>query len=180
VTIWTIGHSTRTLLELVALLKAHRIDALADVRSFPTSQRHPDFRKEHLAQCLPEVDIRYRWLGKELGGFRKRSSPTSPHSALVNSGFRNYADHMDTEEFHQGVVELQAFATKMRVAIMCAEKLWWRCHRSLLSDYLFACCGVEIIHIVDEGKTEPHRLHRASRLVEGRLAYDVGEQAKLL
>ncbi|PYV90009.1 MAG: hypothetical protein DMG05_11870 [Acidobacteria bacterium] len=179
VTIWTIGHSTRTLEELKTLLQEHQIDILADVRTFPTSARCPHFKREHLVWWLSEADIHYCWLGMELGGYRKKQHPHSPHLALISPGFRNYADHTASKEFRRGVEKLQRLAINRRVAIMCAEKLWWRCHRSLLSDYLAACCCIQIMHILEAGRTEPHRLHRAARLVEGRLVYDLGEQARL-
>ena len=189
-TIWTVGHSTRTLDELTVALQAHSIEVLADVRSFPTSARYPQFNRENLEKELPQArlpqirggqaGIAYRWLGKGLGGYRKKSRPDSPHTALRSPGFRNYADYMETEEFKSGVEELLQLAAQKRTAYMCAERLWWRCHRSLISDYLSALCGVEVIHIHDEKKTEPHRLHRTARLVADRLIYDVGETGKLL
>jgi uncharacterized protein (DUF488 family) len=168
------------LAELIAALEAHRIEVLADVRSFPTSARFPHFNQASLAAELPRADIRYQALGKLLGGYRKKTRPDSPHTALHSAGFRNYADHMEGEEFRSGIKKLLKLAEKKRVAYMCAERLSWRCHRSLISDYLTALCGVEVIHIHDEKKTEPHRLHRTARLTSGRLLYDVGESRKLL
>ena len=178
--IYTIGHSTRTLGGLVGLLKENGIELLADIRSYPASARHPQFNRENLALRLPDFGIEYCWLGKELGGFRKQRDPNSPHTALRNSRFRNYADHLATEEFAQVIVVLKQQAATKRVALMCAELLWWRCHRSFLSDYLTACCGIEVVHILKEKKREPHRLHRATRLVDGKLVYDVEEQPPLL
>lgn len=171
--VYTIGHSTRSLAELIDLLRQARIHALADIRAFPSSARNPQFEKNVLAAALREAGLTYRWLGSALGGYRKRADPDSPHTALKSQGFRNYADHMGTEAFRLGVAELLALAETTRVAIMCAERLWWRCHRSLVSDYLVACCGVEVVHIVGSGQTEPHRLHRAARTSAGRLVYDV-------
>ncbi len=177
--IWTIGHSTRTFEELLAALQAHQIEVLADVRSFPTSRRWPQFDKTNLETALPGAGIRYLWL-KALGGYRKKARPDSPHTALRTQGFRNYADHMETEEFRRGIEELLALAANQRVAYMCAERLWWRCHRSLISDYLSALCRVEVVHILDENKTESHRLHRTGRITDGRLVYDVGETGSLI
>ena len=179
-TLWSIGHSTRSLDELTAALRAHGIEAVADVRSFPTSARHPQFNRERLADELPKAGIAYHWLGKLLGGYRKKKRPDSPHVALRSPGFRNYADHMETEEFAQGIRELLSLVQKQRIAYMCAERLWWRCHRSFVSDHLIALCGAEVVHILDEKKTEPHRLHRTAREADGRLIYDVGETGRLL
>jgi uncharacterized protein (DUF488 family) len=180
VTIWSIGHSTRTLDELVALLKEHQVESLIDIRAFPLSRRNPHFNREHLMQRLPEHSIMYRWLGRELGGYRKKKDPNSPHVALTSPGFRNYADYMASGDFIQGILELEDLAAQERVVMMCAEKLWWQCHRSLLSDYLAACRGVEVLHIVETGRVEAHRLHRTARLAEGHLIYDFGEQMRLL
>jgi uncharacterized protein (DUF488 family) len=174
--IYSIGHSTRTLEELVALIREFSIEVLADIRSFPASARHPQFNKENLEQALPAVGIEYQWLGKELGGFRKKAGVDSPHTALRSPSFRNYADYMATAEFRAGIDRLLALAATKRLAYMCAEVLWWRCHRSLVSDYLTACRGAEVIHILGPGKSEPHRLHRTARLTDGKLIYDVGGQ----
>ncbi len=180
-TIYTIGHSTRSLDELIGLLKEHEVEVLADIRSFPRSARHPHFNQELLSQRLPEAGIDYRWLGKELGGYRTQKDTNSPHTALRSPGFRNYADHMPSKEFGLGIEELLRLAGKQRLAVMCAELLWWRCHRALVSDYLSAYRKVEILHILEKGKTQPHRLHRAARVIDGRLVYDVkAQQGQLL
>ncbi|MBI4465000.1 MAG: DUF488 domain-containing protein [Acidobacteria bacterium] len=178
-TLWTLGHSTRTLEELIHLLTENEVSLLVDIRSFPGSARFPHFARESLETRLPEVGIEYRWLGKELGGYRKKREPNSPHTALRSPGFRNYADHMATEEFQRGVQELEKLAAGQRVAILCAERLWWRCHRSFVSDYLMACRGWQVIHLLEADKPEPHRLHRAARCAEGRLLYDVEERPTL-
>lgn len=180
VTIWTIGHSTHSSDELIALLKEHQLESLVDIRAFPSSARNPQFNRQNLGQRLSEEGLIYHWLGKELGGYRKKTGPNSSHIALVSPGFRDYADHMASEDFLRGVLELEVLAAQKRLAVMCAEKLWWRCHRSLLSDYLVACRGVEVLHIVGQGAVERHRLHRAARIAEGRLIYDLGEPMKLL
>lgn len=178
-TLWTIGHSTSTLAELIAALRAQGIELLCDVRSFPQSARHPQFNRENLMEALSPSGIAYEWLGKSLGGYRKKMRADSPHTALRSPGFRYYADHMETEEFRQGISELLGLAEARRVAYMCAERLWWRCHRSLISDYLVAVCGVEVLHILDEKKTEPHRLSRFARLAAGQLCYDVAQPGNL-
>lgn len=161
-------------------LRAHRIAVLADVRAFPASRHHPQFNRAHLSAVLPRAGITYCWLGELLGGYRKKTRPDSPHTALRSAGFRNYADHMDTEDFSQGIQKLLRLAEKKRTAYMCAERLWWRCHRKLISDRLSAVCGVEVAHILDEKKSEGHRLSRAARVADNRLLYDVGESGKLL
>jgi uncharacterized protein (DUF488 family) len=138
------------------------------------------FDEEVLAAELPSTGITYQGLGKLLGGRRRKTLADSPHTTLRSAGFRNYADDMETEDFQQGVDKLLKLAENRRIAYMCAERLWWRCHRSLISDYLTAIRGVEVIHIHDEKKSEPHRLHRTARVEEGHLVYDVGESGRLL
>jgi uncharacterized protein (DUF488 family) len=166
--------------ELIAALKAHHIELVCDVRSFPLSARHPQFNRENLQVELPKADISYHWFGENLGGYRKKKSLDSAHTVLRSAGFRNYADHMETDAFRQGVEELLALAEEQRAAYMCAERLWWRCHRSLISDCLAAVGGVEVIHIHDQKKTEPHRVSKFVRMVNERLIYDVGESGNLL
>jgi uncharacterized protein (DUF488 family) len=180
VQIHTVGHSTRSLEELIGLLRGHGIEALADIRSFPSSKRYPHFHKDVLLQQLPQAGIAYHWLGKALGGYRKKGDPNSPHVAIRSPGFRNYADHMASEEFRAGIDQLGGLASENTVAIMCAERLWWRCHRSLVSDYLAACRGCEVLHIVEAGKIEAHRLNHCARLAAGRLVYDVQDEQRNL
>ena len=168
-TIWTIGHSTRTIDDFISLLKANGIKLLIDVRSLPGSKRYPQFNKEALADSLGEAAIRYEHF-PELGGRRKPSSD-SRNLAWRNESFRGYADYMETEEFHKGVKRLLDLAVGAGpTVIMCAEAVWWRCHRSLISDYLKAR-GIEVTHILDANKTEPHPFTSAARIVEGTLSY---------
>ena len=166
--IWTIGHSTRALEDFVAALEAHGIKALADVRSLPGSRRYPQFNKEALAQSLSERGIRYEHF-PELGG-RRKTKPDSKNTAWRNDSFRGYADYMETNGFGQGISRLREIAMHGRTAIMCAESLWWRCHRSLISDYLKAS-DVEVTHIMAEGKSETHPFTSAARIVDGQLSY---------
>jgi len=180
VTLWTIGHSTRTLDELVAALRAHGIELLVDVRAVPASKRHPHFNREHLEKELPRAGIDYRWLGDRLGGYRKQARADSPHIALRSGSFRRYADYMDTPPFREGIDTLLQLAAKHRTTYMCAEKLWWNCHRSIISDYLAAARAVDVVHIFDAEKTGRHRVSSAARLADGRLIYDVGETGRLL
>jgi len=166
---WTVGHSTRTALEFNEILVAHRIEALVDVRSFPGSRRYPHFNKPELSITLAGAGIKYSH-SPQLGG-RRRPSPHSKNTAWKNASFRAYADHMDSEEFKKGIENLLEVSGEQRTAIMCAEALWWRCHRSLIADFLKAK-GLEVIHILDDKHTEEHPYTSAARIVEGRLSYE--------
>ncbi|HWC20510.1 MAG TPA: DUF488 domain-containing protein [Terriglobales bacterium] len=168
-TIYTIGHSTRELPELIFALQAHGIRALADIRSFPMSRRLPHFNRDSLEQELPRAGIEYSWL-KELGGRRKRQAQNSPNLALRNDSFRNYADYMLTPEFKAGIGRLLQKAAEGRVAIMCAERVYFRCHRMLVSDYLTAH-GHEVLHIDNEKPARPHKMMAEAQLVDGQLLY---------
>jgi uncharacterized protein (DUF488 family) len=166
--LWTVGHSTRSSQEFNEILLAHAIDALVDVRSFPGSRRYPHFNKPELSHTLEATGITYLHCS-QLGG-RRRPSPHSRNTAWKNASFRAYADHMDSEEFKKGIAGLIEMARSKRTAIMCAEALWWRCHRSLVADFLKSQ-GFEVIHLLDSQKTEPHPFTSAARIVEGRLSY---------
>jgi uncharacterized protein (DUF488 family) len=166
--IWTVGHSTRSADEFSRILLAHGIGALVDVRSFPGSSRYPHFNKPELSSSLEAIGILYAHNAK-LGG-RRRPDPNSKNTAWKNASFRAYADHMESEEFKQGVNELLEVVTTTRTAIMCAEALWWRCHRSLIADFLKSK-GFLVFHILDGKKTEAHPYTPAARIVEGRLSY---------
>jgi len=168
--IWTIGHSTRNIDAFISLLEENGIKLLADVRSLPGSKRYPQFNKETLAESLNAHGIRYEHF-PELGG-RRKSEPDSRNTAWRNASFRGYADYMETEEFHKGVERLLALAGEAGpAAIMCAEAVWWRCHRSLISDYLKAR-GIDVMHILDANKVEPHPFTSAARIVNGELSYE--------
>jgi uncharacterized protein (DUF488 family) len=169
VRIWTIGHSTRTIAVFISLLEEHGIRLLADVRSLPGSKRYPQFNKETLADSLGKIGIRYEHF-PELGGRRKARSD-SRNTAWRNVSFRGYADYMEAEEFRKGIEGLLDLAGEFEpAAIMCAEAVWWRCHRGLISDYLKAR-GIEVLHILDANKTEPHPYTSAARIVDGKLSY---------
>jgi uncharacterized protein (DUF488 family) len=168
VTVWTVGHSTRSGEEFAGILVAHGIEVLVDVRSFPGSRRYPQFNRAELAESLQQVGIEYKHEPR-LGG-RRTPRKDSHNTAWKNASFRAYADHMESEEFRKGVKDLLELAANARVAVMCAESLWWRCHRSLISDYLKAE-GHTVIHILDQKKTEEHPFTAAARIVEGRLTY---------
>ena len=171
-TIWTIGHSTRTLSEFIELLAVHEIKALADVRRFPASHRHPHFDQDALRTSLPEVGVEYVPL-LELGG-RRRPHPDSQNTLWRNESFRGYADYMETEGFRAGIERLLELARRKRTAVMCAEAVWWRCHRSLIADYLKAA-GVCVRHIIDKTKSELHPYTAAARFRDGTLSYSPDE-----
>jgi len=167
--IWTIGHSTRKIDVFISLLEENGIRLVVDVRSLPGSRRYPQFNKETLAKSHKERGIRYEHFA-ELGGRRK---PRSDSRNIVwrNASFRGYADYMETEAFHGGVERLLDRVNEVgSTAIMCAEAVWWRCHRAMISDYL-KTRGVAVIHIVDASKKEPHPFTPAARIVDGALSY---------
>ena len=189
-TIYTIGHSTRTLEELAAVLREHGIRTLVDIRSYPMSRRLPHFNRESLEIELPHCGIAYDWM-KELGGRRKKMRDDSPNTGLRNESFRNYADYMMTEGFKEGVAGLLEIASRssdptlsptagdkggapiaMATAIMCAERMWFQCHRMLVSDYLTAH-GHTVLHIDDEKHAvRLHKLMTEAQLVDGQLVYN--------
>lgn len=156
--IWTVGHSTRSADAFLALLKANAIDGLADIRTIPRSRRHPHFGRDMLGPFLRDEGIEYRHFAA-LGGLRK-PRPDSPNGAWRNEAFRGYADHMQTPQFSAAMDELLDFGAGRHVAVMCAEAVWWQCHRMLLSDALTAR-HVDVLHIMNDrgaGALQPHRL----------------------
>jgi uncharacterized protein (DUF488 family) len=173
VTIWTIGHSTRSIDEFLATLDAHGVETVIDVRRFPGSRRLPQFGSAALEAALADHDVDYRWI-VELGG-RRQADPASPNDAWRHAAFRAYADHMATEEFAAGLFELEMIASGSRSTIMCAEALWWRCHRRLVADALTAL-GYEVRHIRDANEAEVHRLAPPAAVVDGVLTYASPDQ----
>ena len=172
--IWSIGHGARPLEELRATLGEAEIDVLVDVRSFPGSRRHPHFGAKPLGASLRAAGIEYVHL-RGLGG-RREPRPDSPHRALRVEAFRAYADHMESEEFRSDYDRLVSVARERRVAFMCAETLWWRCHRRLLADRL-TVDGWLVTHLLSPGKSAPHELWDAARITDGHLVYDAGTLA---
>ena len=178
--IWTIGHSTRAIDVFISLLEEHGIRLLVDVRSLPGSKRYPQFNKEALVNSLGKSGINYEHF-PELGG-RRKAKPESKNTAWRNASFRGYADYMETDDFYKGIKRLldlvrhgtnpsdRRTAEAGPTAIMCAEAVWWRCHRALIADYLKAQ-GIEIRHIMDANKSEPHPYTSAARIVNGELSY---------
>ena len=167
-TIWTIGHSTRSLEELVAMLHAFSITALVDIRNYPGSKRYPQFNKESLEISVPANDNRYTHL-KELGG-RRRPVEDSLNTAWRNEAFRGYADYMQTNEFITAIKTLETIAEKERTAYMCSEAVWWNCHRALVSDYLKSK-GWTVMHIMDTAKATEHPYTKPAMIVDGNLCY---------
>ena len=181
-TIFTIGHSTRTIGEFLALLQQAAIDLLIDVRSVPRSRTNPQFNADALPAALAEAGIAYRHL-PALGGLRhrKKGAMPSPNTLWRVAAFRNYADYAATDAFRTGLDELRALARDNRCAIMCAEAVWWRCHRRIIADYLLAS-GVSVSHIMGLNKVNPAKLTPGVRsLPGGTLVYPASEvQAKAL
>ncbi|MEO9022303.1 MAG: DUF488 domain-containing protein [Ginsengibacter sp.] len=174
-TIWTIGHSTRTLEELVEMLHSFQIEMLVDIRSYPGSRRYPQFNKEALEVSIPQNHILYTHL-KSLGG-RRKVNPDSKNTAWRHVAFRGYADYMETKDFKKGIEDLETIAIKQRTAYMCSEAVWWRCHRSMVSDYL-KVHGWEVMHIMALGKEQEHPYTAPARIENGELSYEKGEELK--
>ena len=172
--IYTIGHSTRSLDELVSLLRHEGITRLADIRRFPGSRRYPWFSREALEQSLPAAGLIYEHF-EDLGG-RRKPRPDSRNVALTSDQFRGYADYMATPEFHAAVDRLVAY--EGRTAFMCAEAVPWRCHRNLLSDELVRR-GFTVIHILGPGSRRPHELSRLASIAADHVEYSVGGQSEL-
>jgi uncharacterized protein (DUF488 family) len=168
-TVWTIGHSTRELAEFLAVLRAHDISALADVRRFPGSKRYPHFASGALAARLSEAGMRYLPM-PALGG-RRKPARDSRNTGWKNAGFRAYADYTGTPEFAEGLRALTEAAAGTRLAVMCAEAVWWRCHRRIIADVLTAG-GWEVRHILDEKPAALHVLAPPGHLVDGELSYE--------
>ncbi len=167
-TLWTVGHSNRSLEEFLELLAESDIETLVDVRRYPGSRKHPHFNSEALAGSLTEAGIGYLHL-PELGG-RRKPQPDSPNTVWRNDSFRGYADHMDSSEFKAGASRLLETAASARTAFMCSEALWWSCHRSLIADRLKAD-GHTVMHIMGNGKVQEHPYTSAARIVDGELSY---------
>ena len=175
-TVFTIGHGARDIETFLDLLEGAGVRRLVDVRTAPGSRKHPQFGREALERSLAERGIEYVWRGRELGGWR-RARPGSRHTAMRSPGFRGYADHMESEEFREARDWVVTTSNDDPTAVMCAESLWWKCHRRMLADALVAI-GVEVLHIMDGGKLTPHGLSRTAR-IEGDLpVYDVVEEKR--
>lgn len=172
-TLYTIGHSTRSLAELIEVLQAHGIKNLVDIRAFPASRRLPHFNRETLELELPKAGIAYFWEPR-MGGRRKKITAESRNTALRSDSFRNYADYMLTSEFQQAAASVRKLAEEKPTAYMCAEKMYFQCHRMMVSDY-FVAHGDEVRHIVDFAPVKEHKLMREAQVVDGELVYNAGE-----
>lgn len=171
-TITTVGHGTLTAEAFAAVLRGAGVDAVADVRRYPGSRRHPHIASEALAGWLSDRGVAYEWL-PELGG-RRRGDPASPNAGIRNPQLRAYADHMATAELAAGVDRLLGWATGRAAAVLCAESVWWRCHRRLLADHLVLVAGVTVEHLFHDGRRTAHEPTAEARVVEGHVRYDVG------
>ena len=170
-TIWTIGHSTRPFDEFVAMLRSFDIELVADVRNYPGSRKYPQYNQDNLQTALPQHGIQYVHF-KNLGG-RRKPNPDSKNTAWRHMAFRGYADYMQTTDFKEGIEELENMAAKQRTAYMCSEAVWWRCHRSMMSDYLKAH-GWQVMHIMNVAKAEEHPYTSPAKIINGELSYETG------
>jgi uncharacterized protein (DUF488 family) len=167
-TIYTIGHSTRSLEEFLNMLQSFDIKILADIRSLPGSRKYPQFNKEDLQLSLENVGIQYLHLA-DLGG-RRKVKKDSKNNRWNNASFRGYADYMETDEFKNGIIKLEHIAIEKPTAYMCSEAVWWKCHRSMVSDYLKAK-GWTVLHIMAIGKVQEHKYTSPARIVDGNISY---------
>lgn len=174
--LFTIGHGTRPLDELFDALREAGVGVLVDVRTAPGSRRNPQFSAPSLREAAEAAGIRYVW-EKDLGGFR-RPRPDSPHVAMRNESFRGYADHMGSGSFAEALERLMTLARRERTAVMCAETVWWRCHRRMIADALVAR-GWEVSHLLGPGRSEPHRMHPNACVDGSRIVYDADVQRAL-
>jgi uncharacterized protein (DUF488 family) len=171
--LFTIGHSTRPIEDFISLLHSYRIEILADVRAFPSSSKFPHFNRENLEANLFQSDIEYHWLGKELGGYRKKSEglgEESPNKGWDSGGYRIYADYMLTDGFKTGIGKLLELAKQGITVYMCAEKFFWRCHRKLISDYLVSR-NHKVWHIIEADHLRIHELTKIAQIKDGTLTY---------
>ncbi len=172
--VFTIGHGLAPPEAFVALLRDAGVALLIDVRTAPGSKRNPPFRREAMETWLPEAGIAYRW-EKDLGGFR-RPDPDTPNIVLREPMFRGYADHMRTPAFRAALDRVLADAAAKPTAVMCSESVWWRCHRRLLSDAAVLLGGAEVVHLMRDGRLNPHRLTEGVRRQNDHLVYDGGQE----
>jgi uncharacterized protein (DUF488 family) len=162
--ILTVGHGARSIEAFLGLLREAGVERVVDVRTAPGSRRHPQFGRDALAGALAQESIAYEWRGRDLGGFRK-PAPDSPHTAIRNDSLAGYADHMGSDAFREGLAWLVRTSRERRTVVMCAESVWWRCHRRMIADAL-TVAGVPVTHLMDGGP-RPHDLHPNARVDDG-------------
>jgi uncharacterized protein (DUF488 family) len=170
----TLGHGSLAPDDFARVALAGGIEVVVDVRRFPGSRRHPHFGREQMAGWLSAHGLDYRWL-PSLGG-RRKPTPNSRSVGLRNEQFRGYADHMASPEFSEGVAELLALTASRPAAVMCAESMWWHCHRRLLADHLLLVEQVPVEHLFHDGRAVTHVPSPEARLANGLVVYDVGER----
>ncbi|QHC27107.1 DUF488 domain-containing protein [Streptomyces sp. GS7] len=172
----TFGHGTATAAEMARLLQHAEVRRLVDVRTAPGSRHNPDAGRDTMARWLPQAGITYRW-DKRLGGWRT-ARPDTPDTALRNQAFAGYAAHMRSPEFLAATEELLAEADVERTAVMCAESVWWRCHRRLIADFLVLARRAQVLHLMHDGRLRPHPVSPEARLLPGQqlLVYDAGQE----
>jgi uncharacterized protein (DUF488 family) len=175
--IHTVGHGTLPADALADLLRAAGVDQVVDIRSYPGSRHNPQFNGDAMAQWLPDAGLAYDWL-RDLGG-RRRPKAHSRHAALRNNAFRGYADHMESAAFRAGVDRLLDRSDGQATTVMCSESVWWRCHRRLLADYLVLVRGVEVVHLMPDGRRTPHALTEGARRDDEQVVYDIGTTPSL-
>ena len=171
--LYTVGHSTHAIEEFVALLRKGGVEHVVDVRVAPGSRRHPHFQREALAGSLAEAGIDSQWEGADLGGFRKPRTD-SRHTALRNGSFRGYGDHMETPDFRAALERVLYLAASVPTAVMCAEAVWWRCHRGLIADTALAQ-GHRAVHVMPDGSLREHTLREIARVEDGWPVYDASQ-----
>ena len=171
-TLHTVGHGTLPAEQFASLLDGAHVARVVDVRSFPGSRHNPQFAREEMERWLPDAGLGYVWL-RDLGG-RRRQVADSKHVALRHDAFRAYADYMETPDFLAGVDELLTLAQSESTSVMCSESVWWRCHRRLLADHLVLVRGIEVFHLMHDGRRTPHVPTEGVRVADGALVYDVG------
>lgn len=174
--IYTVGHSTRTIIEFCRILQSFHVEVLVDIRSYPGSKKYPQFNSSFLDNYLKTLSIRYYHLGL-LGG-RRTPKPDSKNTAWKNKAFRGYADYMETEDFINGINELEKIAHTAVTAIMCSEAVWWRCHRALVADFLKAK-GWQVMHLMSESAAKEHPYTSPARIIHGKLNYSLGQTSLL-
>jgi uncharacterized protein (DUF488 family) len=177
VRIHTVGHGTLPADDFTALVRTADLEVVVDVRSYPGSRHNPQYDREAMEAWLSAGDLTYSWQ-RELGG-RRPARPDSRHTALRNDAFRGYADHMETTEFLAGVERLLVEATTRDTVVMCSESVWWRCHRRLLADHLVVVEGIEVVHLMHDGRATPHAVTDGARRDGDTVVYDVGTTGSL-